>query len=86
VADKETKPSLAVSGHFRFFEYHVTSKHWVVLLQFELALLLLLVLGRVVSETSSFTRNQSDIVTHSGRAGIIVPPGAQPVFVKGLAY
>jgi hypothetical protein len=79
VADEEVRCSLAVRRHLGFFEYHVTSKHGIVLLQFELTLLLLLVLGRVVSETRSFTRDQSDIVTHSGAAGITVLLGAQLV-------
>lgn len=74
--------SLAVRRHLGFFENHVTTEHGVVLLQFELALLLLLVLGGVVSETSSFTRNQSNVVTHSGGAGITVLPGVQPVLWK----
>lgn len=68
---------LAVRGHLGFFEHHVASKNGIVLLQLQLALLLLLVLRGVVGESGSFARNQPDIVAHSGRAGTTVPIEAQ---------
>lgn len=76
----DLRRSLAVRRHLGFFEHHVTTQHWVVLLELQLALLLLLVLGGVVGESGSFARNQPDIVAHSGRAGTTVRWGVQASF------